>query len=121
MPSVDSSVAQTVLVVAAAVFLITGLISFGWLLTYGLKKWREEQSPSADPASATLTPESPSTPAANSAAPALNAVGNFFKRATSGGGGGVSTPGAHEVLRVARDNLTGRLLVEVAGQRFAKL
>jgi hypothetical protein len=114
MPSVNSSIAQTVLVVSVVVFLITGLISFVWLLMYGLKKWREEQNPPTD--QPPTPPKSEASPA-----PALNAVGNLFKRASSGSGGGSSTPGAHEVLRVARDNLTGRLLVEVAGQRFAKL
>ena len=121
MPTVDSSVAQTILVVSVVVFLITGLISFGWLLMWGLKRWREEQNPSAEQPPQTPKPEASPGPAANPAAPALNAVGNFFKRASGGSGGGVNTPGAHEVLRVARDNLTGRLLVEVAGQRFTKL
>lgn len=117
MPTVNSSIAQTILVVSVVVFLITGLISCGWLLMWGLKRWREEQNPPTDPPPATPKPDA----APNPAAPALNAVGNFLKRASGGSAGGVSAPGAHEVLRVARDNLTGRLLVEVSGQRFAKL
>lgn len=121
MPSVNSSLAQTILVVSVVVFLITGLISFGWLLMWGLKRWREEQNPPTDLPSATPQPEASPAPAPNPAAPALNAMGNFLKRASGGSGGGIHTAGAHEVLRVARDNLTGRLLVEVAGQRFAKL
>lgn len=123
MPSINSSLAQNVLLISIVVFLVTGLISFGWMLMYGLKKWREEQNPPAEQPTPTPKPEAAAAPQpnANPAAPVLNAVGDFFKRASSGGGGQASAPGAHEVLRVARDNLTGRLLVEVAGQRFAKL
>src|SRR5262245_21238393 len=105
MPTDNSSLLQTILIIGVIVFLITGLITFGWLLMYGLRKWREEQNPPADQPPATPDPETTPTPA-NPAAPALAAVGNLFKRASSVSSPSVSTPGAHEVLRVARDNLT---------------
>ncbi len=117
MPSVDSSVAQTILVISLVGLGLSGIVGCGMALMWGLKKLREEQNPSTEQPSPTSKSETVSAPASNPAAPVLNALGNLFKRPSGGG----LVPGAHEVLRVARDNLTGRLLVEVAGQRFAKL
>jgi hypothetical protein len=111
---------STILIISLAGLGLAGIIGSGMLLMWGLRKWREEQNPPTEQPPQTPKPETSPLPASNASA-GLNVFGNFFKRASSGGSGVVNTPGAHEVLRVARDNLTGRLLVEVAGQRFAKL
>lgn len=47
------------------------------------------------------------------APPLADTLSQFFKRPAP-----APPPNTHEVLRVARDNLTGRLIVELAGQRF---
>lgn len=52
-------------------------------------------------------------PADKPTRPLTEMLGQFFKRPAP-----AAPPNAHEVLRVARDNLTGRLSVELAGQRF---
>jgi hypothetical protein len=51
------------------------------------------------------------------------AGGNPFAGAAArlGGGSGAPRGSAHEVLRVMRDNLTGRLSLEIAGERYASL
>jgi hypothetical protein len=58
-----------------------------------------------------------SPPAPLSALPTavrVNPLSQFFQRPAP------ALPNAHEVLRVARDNLTGRLMVELAGKRFTR-
>jgi hypothetical protein len=57
----------------------------------------------------------PATPAAVSSG--ANPFAGVTARLTGGGARG----SAHEVLRVLRDNLTGRLLLEIAGKRYAGL
>jgi hypothetical protein len=49
------------------------------------------------------------------------AVGAAFAGVTARFTGGGARGNAHEVLRLLRDNLTGRLMLEIAGKRYASL
>jgi hypothetical protein len=99
---------------------VLGIIGFAILLYVGLQMLREERAakdavrapteataaeipPSGAGAGAAARPEPAAKPPAP-AKPAARAKGS-----------------AHEVMRVLRDNLTGRLVIEVAGRRYASL
>ena len=115
-----------------------GLAGCVILLLLGLNMLREERGPKdaepaaggapvgvaapgdlAAPETAGAQPEparlEPARPAA--AASGSNPFAGVTARLTGGGARG----SAHEVLRVLRDNLTGRLMLEIAGKRFASL
>ena len=95
------------------------------LLLLGLNMLREERA--GKHAEAALSGPAASSPDASSAAPAaarpasassgLSPFASVTARLTGGGARG----SAHEVLRVLRDNLTGRLMLEIAGKRYASL
>ena len=89
-----------------------GLVGSLVLLYFGIQMLREERAAKdrqeaaapPDPAAA----DNPAAPAPAKAAPAKPAAGR-------------PKGSAHEVLRVLRDNLTGRLIIEIAGRRYANL
>ncbi|MCC6190862.1 MAG: hypothetical protein IT318_17710 [Anaerolineales bacterium] len=100
-----------------------GLLGCLILLVFGVQMMREERAArQAREAASGATPGAlPSDPPAEApAAPAparaslLSGLGNRL-------GSGRPRGAAHEVLRVLRDNLTGRLLIEIGGQRYANL
>ena len=90
------------------IFSLVGVVGFGALLIVGLIMLREERAAKrakqAEPGG-TLEAKPPSV------------FGSLFKPAAQR----ADPPGAHEVLRVLRDHLTGRLIVEIAGQRYAQV
>jgi hypothetical protein len=105
---------------------VLGIIGMAILLFVGLQMLRDERSkkeaapapaegaPTAEGTAAALTaPEG--APAASEPA-AVAAVKAAFAKP-------VARPkaSAHEVMRVLRDNLTGRLVIEIAGRRYASL
>jgi hypothetical protein len=113
------------------ILLIVGAVGLGGcviLLVLGLNMLREERSTNAG-----ATPEAaPNTTALEAAQPAAAKPEASKPTATSTSGnpfagfaarltGGAARGSAHEVLRVLRDNLTGRLMVEIAGKRYANL
>ena len=96
----------------------TGFAGFCLLLYVGLRMWRDEQARKgggmARPAAPTSTPE-PSRLSSFLGGLAASA-------STPSAPPAPTTPAdAHEVLRVLRDNLTGRLIVEIGGKRYAKI
>jgi len=99
------------------VFTITGLIGFSLLMFLGFRMLSEE-SARKESGGAPPTPEPGAEPDVKppaGASPALASVTAFFERKPR------PEANAHEVLRVLRDNLTGRLLVEVVGKRYPSL
>lgn len=131
-----------ILVIVGAMGLVGCLI----LLFMGLSMMREERSPKQTPVSGAGAIEPVSALAASSAAPgpsvAVAPVPSELGAPTSGATtssapsssaanpfaglatrlSGARTRGsAHEVLRVLRDNLTGRVLIEIAGRRYPNL
>lgn len=89
-----------------------GLMASLLLLYLGIQMLREERA--KKDAAATDTPAT-GTPEGEAAPPAAPVVKPPpAKPARSRGS-------AHEVLRVLRDNLTGRLVIEIAGRRYASL
>lgn len=100
-----------------------GLLGCLILLFFGVQMMREERAArQAREAAGGAAPDAkPSDPPAEApAAPAPARASPLFglgSRLVSGRPKGT----AHEVLRVLRDNLTGRLLIEMGGQRYASL
>ena len=94
-----------------------GLAGCVILLLLGLNMAREERGhkAGAGPVSASLADSG----APQSAAAASGS--NPFAGVTARLAGGGARSNAHEVLRVLRDNLTGRLMLEIAGKRYASL
>jgi hypothetical protein len=90
---------------------LAGAAGFLILLIVGLNMWREERAGKAEakPDEAAAPEDRPSEPAAPSP------LRSLFARAASGG----APASTHEVLRVSRDNLTGRLSVDIAGKHYA--
>ena len=89
----------------------TGFAGFCLLLYVALRMWREERARKGAQMSAP-TPDSPS------------ALSSFLGRLTSSPPAApapAAPSDAHEVLRVLRDNLSGRLIVEIGGKRYAKI
>jgi hypothetical protein len=85
------------------IFSIVGVLGFGALLLFGMIMMREERARKQAKQDANAPPETQTpAPPAPSVASEINSPAN-----------------AHEVLRVLRDHLTGRLMVEIAGQRYA--
>jgi hypothetical protein len=82
-----------------------GLLGCLLLLFVGVQMLREERN--KKPADA------PGAEAASAPAPAKPALGGRLGRRAKGS--------AHEVVRVLRDNLTGRLVVEIGGRRYGSL
>lgn len=91
-----------------------GIAGFGLLFYVGLRLWREEQARKGGTAHP-VTPAAPSEP---------SRLSSFLGGLTASTPTSSATPPsaeAHEVLRVLRDNLTGRLIVEIGGKRYARL
>ena len=89
----------------------TGFAGFCLLLYVALRMWREERARKGAQMSAP-TPDSPS------------ALSSFLGRLTSSPPAApapAALSDAHEVLRVLRDKLTGRLLIEIGGKRYTKI
>jgi hypothetical protein len=111
---------------------VLGLVGCLLLLYFGIQMMREERAAKeargaagGQEAKADTTPaeaELPA-PAATAASPAASAPSrpNPLSGVAARLGSGRPKGNAHEVLRVLRDNLTGRLLIEIGGQRFASL
>jgi hypothetical protein len=111
-----------VLLIVGAVGLLGSLI----LLFVGLQMLREErakkEAAEAAPKPAELNesgePVAPALEAAPTPAkPATNSLASFTGRL---GLGPRPKDSAHEVLRVLRDNLTGRLVIEMGGRRYGQ-
>jgi hypothetical protein len=94
------------------VFFLIGSLGFLALLILGLWMWREERA--AKRAKEAGQDGAPEGKAAEAKAPALKLpqMGSLFSARPN-------APEAHEVLRVLRDHLTGRLVVEIGGRRYA--
>jgi hypothetical protein len=117
------------------VLLIVGALGLAGcllLLYFGIQMMRDERAAKEGKAAAErqgamaeTTPAEDVTPAQASAgaSPAANVLGrpSPLSGVAARLGSGRSKGNAHEVLRVLRDNLTGRLVIELAGQRFASL
>ena len=112
------------------VLLIVGVLGLAGcliLLFVGVQLMREERAKKEGTAGADApAPEgeaptpiaAPAAPiSAPSAAPTRGPLASFSERL---GLGGRPKGSAHEVLRVLRDNLTGRLLIEIAGRRYGQ-
>lgn len=88
-----------------------GFIFFAILLVIGFRMWQNEQAEKEKGKNQTgeVKPVMPQPVAAPPPPPPLSMP--------------MSTPNdnAHEVLRVLRDNLTGRLIVEIAGRRYERV
>ncbi len=102
------------------VLLIVGAVGLAGcviLLLLGLNMAREERSNKAG------AEKGPASMATSNAPQPASAVGgsNPFAGVTARLAGGGARSNAHEVLRVLRDNLTGRLMLEIAGKRYASL
>jgi|SRR5579859_360208 len=110
-----------------------GLAGCVILLLLGLNMLREERG-GKESAAETSAPHGAGAPAGSAAmAPALEAgkpdaarpagggVGGAFAGVTARFSGNAARGNAHEVLRVLRDNLTGRLSLEIAGKRYPSL
>ncbi len=92
-----------------------GIVGFVILLYVGVQMLREERT--AKDRKDGAAPDPPTAlPADGEAAPVAMA-----KPAPPKPTPGRSKGSAHEVLRVLRDNLTGRLVIEIAGRRYANL
>jgi hypothetical protein len=91
-------------------FGIVGVIGSFLLLVIGLILWREEQRRKLAKQLGQAAPDAQAEKKDGFALPRLNVGGLLPKRA--------DPPGAHEVLRVLRDHLTGRLIVEIGGGRY---
>src|SRR5262249_32407016 len=110
----------TILLIIGAV----GLVGCIVLLLLGLNMLREERTGKQGQAPAApggAVPEANSA-AAEAAKPVSAASGpNPLAGVTARLSGAGARGSAHEVLRVLRDNLTGRLVLEIAGKRYASL
>src|SRR5580765_2841050 len=98
---------------------VVGLVGCIILLLLGLNMLRQERggkagAPAAEDSGA-------AAPALEPARPAAPTASNPFLGVTARLSGGAARGSAHEVLRVLRDNLTGRLILEIAGKRYASL
>jgi len=103
---------------------ILGVVGFVMLLVVGFGMLRDERSDKKD------TPPDQAAGEASLPAPGRS-LGSLLGRPASRAGAsaspsaaspeGTSGAGAHEVLRIMRDNLTGRLFVEMAGKRYLKI
>ncbi len=89
--------------------IVVGIIACVLLLVASFRMWGDERKGSKDAAAG---PEAASTPPAAPAANPLSALLNAKPK---------DTAGAHEVLRVLRDRLTGRPIVEIGGKRYAQM
>src|SRR5579859_1513946 len=111
-----------------------GLAGCVILLLLGLNMLREERGSKEGAAETSAPVSSAGAPAGSAAmAPALEAgkpdaarpagggVGGAFAGVTARFSGNAARGNAHEVLRVLRDNLTGRLSLEIAGKRYPSL
>ncbi len=115
------------------VLLIVGILGLAGcliLLFVGMQLMRDERAKKdakegapapAEPAPGGETPAPGAAPAAPAstpaAAPGRSPLASFSDRL---GLGGRPKGSAHEVLRVLRDNLTGRLVIEIAGRRYGQ-
>jgi hypothetical protein len=106
-----------------------GLVGCVILLVLGLNMLREERA-SKDGATAqapasSIAASEPAGPKPEASKPtgasAGAAVGAAFAGVTARFTGGGARGNAHEVLRVLRDNLTGRMVLEIGGKRYANL
>lgn len=87
-----------------------GIVAVAVFLFFELRRNRDK--PEVNDADIPDTPPPP--PAAPPPPATANLFSQFFQRPAP------AAPNAHEVLRVARDNLTGRLIVELAGKRYTR-
>ena len=91
------------------------------LLVLGMNMLREERAGKAGqapkPAAGGPGEANPPAPEPAKAAGGPGPLAGVTARLTGGGARG----SAHEVLRVLRDNLTGRLMLEIAGKRYASV
>lgn len=104
------------------IFGLVGVIGCGLVAFFGWRVYQDERSQKdkearkeaiAAQAAESLAPAAPAAPKAGGLG---DVFGAFTARASA-----PSAPGAHEVLRVLRDHLTGRLLVEIGGKRYHHL
>jgi hypothetical protein len=108
----------TILLIVGAV----GLAGCVILLLLGLNMLREERGgKESAPAASDSAVAAPGAPEPARHAAAAGGGSNPFLGVTARLSGGAARGGAHEVLRVLRDNLTGRLMLEIAGKRYASL
>jgi hypothetical protein len=96
------------------IFSIIGVVGFGALLVVGLIMRRQEQ------AATRAKPEAAQggAPEAKAQENQLMEAGRSLFKARSKNADPLD---AHEVLRVLRDRLTGRLIVEIAGRRYTQV
>jgi hypothetical protein len=108
----------TILLVVGAV----GLAGCVILLLLGMNMLREERGgKEGAPADGSVPAATPALEPAKPAAAASGGSNPFLGVTARLSGGGAARGSAHEVLRVLRDNLTGRLMLEIGGKRYASL
>lgn len=107
------------------VLLVVGILGLAGcliLLFVGMQLMRDERAKKEGKAGAKAPAESApageASAPADPAAPARPAMAAFTDRL---GLGSRPKGNAHEVLRVLRDNLTGRLVIEIAGRRYGQV
>jgi hypothetical protein len=98
-------------------FAIVGVLGCLILLAVGLNMWSQERKPKNTDAAQPETPSGERKP--GFALPKLSMPAFVTGRLASAAR--PNDPGAVEVLRVLRDRLTGRVVVEVGGKRYARL
>ena len=108
----------------------TGFAGFCLLLYVALRMWRDEQARKGggtprSGAAGTAQTSQPSWLASllggKASSPAASAAPAAEPRSGAAGTPASQPADAHEVLRVLRDNLSGRLIVEIGGKRYAKI
>ncbi|MGQ0603680.1 MAG: hypothetical protein ACT4QE_18520 [Anaerolineales bacterium] len=92
---------------------IIGLLGFIILLAVGLNLWSRERKPKDD-TGAPVTANEDKKPGFQLSMP-VAVTERLAPRAAP------ADPANHEVLRVLRDKLTGRVLVEISGKRYAEM
>jgi len=108
----------TILLIVGAVGLAGCII----LLLLGMNMLREERgSKDSAPADGSAPAAAPALEPAKPVAAASGGSNPFLGVTARLSGGGAARGSAHEVLRVLRDNLTGRLMLEIGGKRYASL
>src|SRR5947209_18127357 len=115
------------------ILLIVGAVGLAGcviLLLLGMNMLREERGKDGAPAGSSAGSPTPAAAAGlgtaepdarPAAANSSTSVGSAFAGVTARLASAAPRGNAHEVLRVLRDNLTGRLVLEIAGKRYASL
>lgn len=93
-------------------FGIGGFIFFAIIFVVGFRMLRDEQAEKSKPKTGEAQPVTSTPPSAPASAPAPMPPPPTMM---------THNDNAHEVLRVLRDNLTGRLIIEIAGRRYERV